>query len=183
MRALSKRERCLVALDLLAVAIALAWLGIVQPLVDGFVARAAERERLTALYQRNERLIGRAGSLRRVAERQRAGIADVAMRAGNAELATEMLKERLTAMLEGAGGQVQLVQGSAPRSGWVGAMAQVRLTNPQLVDAFSRIGTARPFVTFEKLSVAADRALVTGNLDIMDVQIEIAAPFTRANKG
>ncbi len=72
MTSLSDRERRLVAILILIALIALGWLAIVSPILSGFEARAAERERLTLVQASNERLIDNVARLRRTAEAQRA---------------------------------------------------------------------------------------------------------------
>ena len=71
MKPLSPRERKLVAVALLLGVIALIWIALLQPVLDGFTERAEQRAELADRYAQNERLIGRIGQLRRVAEQQR----------------------------------------------------------------------------------------------------------------
>lgn len=177
MKPLTVRERRLVAIGILVAVLALAWLGVVQPIVAGFGARAERREALIAQYGQNERLIGRIGRLRRAAEESRALRRDYAIDAPSAEQAGERLKERLEASLAKAGGELRATESAEAPAGWVRAGASAVVTNDQLVKWLAALANEPPYLAMESLTISADRALNSNHLDLMDVQVEAAIPF------
>ncbi len=57
MNPLNPREKRIVAIGILVAVIAIAWVGIISPLAEGFMARAAERHELLNIYARNQRVL------------------------------------------------------------------------------------------------------------------------------
>jgi hypothetical protein len=180
-RTLSTRERKLVAVAVLLVLIAMVYLAILQPLVSGFGERRDERARLAEVYAANDRLIGRIPALVRAAQSQRANAGVYSLQAVNAELAAEALKERMSIVVEKAGGELGGIEAIETRAGWVAAAIQARMTNAQLVQVLEHLRIAQPYVALEALNISADRAVVSGQLDVMDVRIEASVPYTSAN--
>lgn len=174
---MTARERRLVAILLLVAMCAFLWLGVVAPVMHGFAARADERARLAQSYANNVRLIDRIGALRATAEQQRMRARDYAIRAGQPDAAGEMLRKRLSDAITRSGGQLRLVQGTVAPAGWVRAVAQAQMSHTQLIALLDTLGTTPPYIVFETLDIAADRAVVSGTLDLMDVKIEISAPY------
>ena len=123
MKPLSPRERKLVAVALLLGVIALIWIALLQPVLDGFTERAEQRAELADRYAQNERLIGRIGQLRRVAEQQRSQSAAYALAAPDSGQAAELLKERLAATLDKSGGELRGTEAVETRAGWARASA------------------------------------------------------------
>ena len=96
MRALTARERRLVALGLLLLAIGLVYLAVIGPIVGGFVDRDAQRKQLELTLLRNQRLMAALPVWRATAEAQRKTAPRFAIDAPSEQLAVEALKERLT---------------------------------------------------------------------------------------
>jgi hypothetical protein len=180
MSALTLRERRLVAVAILVGLVALVWLAIIAPIVEGFAAREAKRAELLRLQAQNERTIARIPALRRAAEalqRQQAGLI---MPAPNGDAAGELLRERLGAAIETVGGELRASESGAGKAGWTRAVATGLLTPDQLVAVLDRLLRERPMLVIDAVTAIADRALVTGKPDAMDVRIEASAPYSNA---
>jgi type II secretory pathway component PulM len=178
MRPLQPRERQILALGILLLAIVVLWFAIINPLVGGFIARAGERSDLLAAYQRNERVLAGISTWRAKADEQRATEAQYAIVAPTKVLATENLKQRLNRMVTGVGGNVQSTSelpAQAPE-GWVRVRLDAQLTMSQLYKSLNRLENEAPYVVVGYVSVVADRAFQTGHLATMDVRIEVSAP-------
>ena len=178
MRALLPRERKLVAIGLLVVVFAVLWLGVLSPLVSGFVERADERESLLMLYARNQRVLAGIPVWRAQAEEQRATASKFELTAPTEPLAAEALKSRLSKLTDDVGGTVEAVQDvqeDVP-TGWIRVRADLQLTDGQLYKCLARLESEEPYVVVEYLSIAADRAFTTGHLGPMGVRIEVSAP-------
>lgn len=179
MKAVSSRERKLVALLILMALVSGLWLFIVNPIVAGFAERGAEKSQLSQQFANNERLIAQVTRLRKSAEQLNMQKGDFFLSAPSGEAATEILKLRLSETVEAAQGQVRTLQGRTATSRRVGASVQAQLTNDQLVDVLARLGKLVPYVVFDSVEIVAERALVSGNLDVMDVRIEISSEYDR----
>ncbi len=181
MKPQSPRERKLVAIALLLGLIALVWLGVIQPLVDGFSARAEQRAELADRYAQNERLIGRIAQLRKVAEEQRRQRTAYALPAPDAGQAAELLKERLAAALDKAGGELRETAAIEARAGWARASASGVVSNGQLLDWLAGLTAQQPYLVLESVTIGADRALNSNRADLMDVKLEASIPFAPAH--
>jgi hypothetical protein len=173
------RERRLVAIALLVAAFAVLWLGVLSPLIGGFVDRANERESLLMLYERNQRMLAGVPVWREQAEEQRATASKYELSAPTEALAAEALKSRLNKLADDVGGTVQAVQDvqeDVP-AGWVRVRADLQLTDGQLYKCLARLESEEPYVVVEHLSIAADHALETGHMGTMAVRIEVSAPI------
>ena len=178
MRPLQPRERRLTAIGVLVAVIAGIWLGLVSPLIGGFVGRANERRALLGAYQRNQRVLAGIPVWRRQAEDQRRTAAAYAIVAPSPALAAEDLKSRIAKVASEQGGvvrSVEVLQGDTP-SGSVRVRADLQLTMTQLYAGLKRLETEDNYVVIDYLSIAADRALQTGRLAPMDVRLELSAP-------
>ena len=182
MRPLNARERRFVAVGILVGLIAVVWLAILAPLIGGFLDRADEREALTDRYERNERVLAGVPIWRALAREQARTAARYALLAPTEELAAEALKERIGALAQGRPGAVRAIQeiDEGVRPGWVRVRADLELTLDQLYAGLKRLESGEPHVVVESLSIAADRAMETGQLSPMVVRIEVAAPFRAA---
>lgn len=177
-RTLSARERRLVAIGLLVLAIALVHLAIVGPILSGFAEREARREALMMEYQRNTRAIAAIPRLRRAAERQRDGLTRFVQPGPSAAAANDRLRERLEQVVGEIGGEFQAVDEAPAPPGWTGARATARLTQPQLVQLLARLRNEPPWLTAEALDIAADQAAVSGAPSPMNVTIAVALPLS-----
>ena len=177
MNGLSVRERRLIALLLLILAVAAAWFVIAKPIVDGFTARAVEREQLVDQRARGQRLIGTLGAWRAQAARQHATSADFAMRAPTPETATELAKQRLLSVVLAQGGVVKTIHEQPGELGEVRLRAELQLTLTQLTSSLRLIENQKPYVIIEKLSISSDQAVVSGRLSPMDVSIDLGFPY------
>jgi type II secretory pathway component PulM len=181
MKPLSTRERKFVAIGLLVAVFALVWLGALQPILGGFTARAEQQTLLANQYAQNERMIDRMAGLRRVAEDQRRLGTLYALDAANAEQASDKLKERLAASLEKAGGELRASETIDAPDGWVRVSATALVSNEQLAAWLGMLNNEQPYLVMESLTIVADRALNTGQLDLMDVKIETSIVLDQTN--
>lgn len=181
MRPMSARERKLVAIGLLVAAVALIWLGLVQPIYGSFANNAERRTELRLQYAQNERLIARTSALRRAAEEQKRLRVLYSLDAPNAEQAGELLKERLEASLEKVGGELRTTENVDAPSGWVRASATALVSNDQLTVWIGLLNNEQPYLAMESLTIVADRALNSGRLDLMDVKIEVSIVLGQTN--
>lgn len=180
MRSFSPRERRLVAIGLLILLGALAWLLAMAPLLDGFSARAEERATLRNAYARNIRLINSIPAMRRRAERQRGTTAQFVIGGANVTLARAALREQLQRDFAAAGGQVTALQDAPAAPGEVRAWINGRMTLPQLQQMLVRVNDTPPYLVTETLRISADRSLETGRLDLLDVRLETSIPHIPA---
>ena len=178
MRALSPRERRLLAIGLLVASLALAQLVLISPILSGFKDRAGERAELLAAYSRNMRAIDAIPSLSRQAAAQQRDSGRFAFRADDATAANERLREWLGSRVTAAGGELRAVQQVSANSGWVRAWVDCRVTLPQLTALLQRLQNDRPYLIIESLTVAADRSFQTGALDLMDIRVEASGAYT-----
>ncbi len=179
MRALSLRERRLVALALLVTAILLVWLVLIGPLVGGFFDRAAERDQLRATIQRNERLMSALPVWRAAADAQRRSAARFAIFAPSEQLAVEALKERMQHLAADEGFTItgiEDLQADAP-SGMIRVRADMTLNLTQFCETLKRLESEGAYVVVDYLSISADRALVSGRASPMDVRLELTAAY------
>lgn len=178
---MSSRERRLVALLILVAVIAGFLLLVISPIAGGFSERAERREALLRQYQLNQRLSGSVGRLSRQAARQREGLRGLALTASSPAHAAAELDARLQAGIEAAGGELRSSeQVSGPDDGLARARATARIGLPQLVAVLARLQNQQPYVTVERLSIAADQAVISGKLEPLDVSLEVSIPTLRA---
>jgi hypothetical protein len=173
----SARERRLVALLILMMAIAILWFAILAPVINGFAERAERREQLSLRYVHNLRTIGSVPRLRRQAEEQRAAISNFVTGARSVEEGREWLKDRLQKAIEQSGGEFREAVDVDARPHWARARASARMTLPQLTAALGRLQNAPPWLIVESLSISASDVLVTGQSSSMDVQVEASIPL------
>ena len=180
MKALSTRERKLVAIGLLMLAIAGIWWALIKPFADGFAERAARREELRLAYVRNSRLINAIPPLRRRAENQSDLKARFLLVAPNATIARDKLRERMRTDFASAGGEVTAVQDVPAQPGYARAWVQGRITLAQLQTLLGKINSASPALIIESLRISADKAIETGHLEPLDVRLETSVPTLSA---
>jgi len=178
MRPLEPRERQVVALGILVLALVIVWFGLLQPVVGGFIGRAEERSELTENYKRNAHLLAGISVWRQQAEEQSSTQSQFAIVAPTKALGVENLKQRLNRLAAATGGTVQSVSELPAEGGdnWVRVRADMQLTMSQLYKSLNRLENEAPYVVVGYVSVVADRATQTGHLATMDVRLELSAP-------
>lgn len=177
MKAMSPRERRLVALLILIAAVAALWLGVLHPLFSGFSERAEQREDLRQRYAANERLIARIPRLRRSAEAIERSRADYGLAASDAAQGGELLRERLETTLGGAGGELRASEVLEGEQGWARAAVSASVRNDQLLAWLAALTGQPPYLAVENLTISADRATTSNTLDLMEVRIEATIPL------
>jgi type II secretory pathway component PulM len=175
---LSPREQRLIAVLVLLMLIAAAWQFVVGPLLDGFARRSADREQLTATIDRNARLIASVPQLRRRIELQRPDRARIMLGAANRDLAGDLLRQRLQQSFEATGASVSAVGESDAGGTWVGASIEGTVSLDQLTQVLEQLQNQPPYLVVTGLTVVADRAFQTGKLDLMNVKIDVAIPYS-----
>ena len=179
MTGLNAREQRLIAVLILLLIIAAAWQLLIAPLVDGFTARSSRRAELIATIERNDRLIGSLPQLRRRIESQRPVRQRFASTAPSREVAADLLRQRLQGCFEGAGASLSALGDSSTAGGWVGASAEGAVTLDQLLRLLTDLQNQRPYLVVTSLTVVADRAFQSNKLDVMDVKIDVAIPYSQ----
>jgi hypothetical protein len=180
MTSLSAREQKLIALLILLLLIAGAWQLLVAPVIDGFAARSEERTQLAATIERNERLIASVPQLRRRIERQRPDRQRFAISAPSRDAAADLLRQRLQRSFEATGASAAALGDSDASGRWIGASAEGPVTLDQLVRLLTDLQNQPPYLVVTGLTVVADRAFQSGKLDVMDVKIDVAIPYSPA---
>lgn len=184
MHTLSPRESRLLAVLLLVAVVAVGDLVLVQPVLDGFAARAQQRQQLLARYAANDRLIGAIPRLRRQAAQRDRQVADYTLSAPDAATAADMLRARVEAAAIAVGGDFHGSEDIAPTPGrlpdHIAIRAALRLSAAQLTQALLRLENTRPFITITALSIRADDTLVTGQAATLEVSLEAAIAFRPA---
>ena len=177
MRALTPRESRLVATGLLVAAVVGVLGLVVQPLAEGFVARAEERADLEAEYARNARVLDGAAGWRAAATRQAETAPAFALAAADASGATEALRTLLSEVFGQPGSQIRNVgEQAAPRPGWAGAGLEAEMAQPQLYAGLLRLARDHPAVVIDGLSIAALHNGDIGAAPRLSVRMEVSAP-------
>ena len=179
MKPLNPRERRIVAVGILVLVIALTWLLIVNPIVQGFIERAHQRDELRDTYVRGQRLMAAMPVWRRQAEQQRATAPRFAYSAPTDALASDLLKERIAQVIAQQGGVLKAAQEipADNAAGWVSVRAELQLDMNQLYESLQRLENEDPYVSIDYVSVVAEAAFKTGHLAPMTVRIEVSAQF------
>jgi type II secretory pathway component PulM len=176
---LSDRERRLVAILILVALITLGWVAVVSPILSGFDARAAERERLALMQASNQRLIDNVGALRRQAEAQKGDAARFHLIAPTPAAASEQLKDRVSALVNGAGGEVRALQDVETADGRIALRIEARVSDAQLARMLERLQNAEPLLVVRSLSVSAPSApgavISAFSLRNLDIRLDVSA--------
>ena len=175
MKPMTARERRLVALGLLMLALAAIYLLVLLPLVGGALNRASHKRDLRQAYQRNARVIASLPTLRAAAEAQRASLARFALTAPSEALAAEVLKERLQKLSADEGFAVRAIedmQADAPQ-GAIKVRADLTLTLTQLYETIQRLQNEDAYVVIDYISINADRSAAARKLAPIDVRLEL----------
>ena len=179
MRPLTARERRLVALGLLVLAVGLLWLLVIGPLVGGFFDRAQERRDLWATQRRNERLIASLPALRASAEAQRRLTPRFAIAAPSEAAASEAFKDHIRRVATDEGFTIKGIE-DLPADGPAGAVklrTDLTLTLNQLYETVRRLQSEDAYVVVDYLSITADRSLAAGRLAPLDVRLELTSAW------
>ena len=180
MRSLSPRERKLVAVLILVLAVSLVLAVVIGPLVAGFTERSARRDALVQTFHANEKRIGSLSALQAEAERQVGEMRALFMAATDADEAGEALRDRIEAAALAAGGDVKTSEALPADEGWARAALEVRLSHTQLAGLLARLNRMKPALAVDGLTVVAEDALTNPKSDLLDVRLEATAPFVPA---
>ena len=175
------RERRLIALLILVSGVALVWLAIVAPIINGFHDRADRHKILLAQYTANQRLIAAVPRMRRQAERQRDMLRVYQSSEIDRVAAGEALIERVQDAIEAASGEVRSSAEIDGEPGSVRVRAGARMTVAQMISMLQTLQNVSPVLGIDALSVAADEALVSGRLEPVDVNFEVSLALRLAS--
>lgn len=175
MKALSPRERRLLAVAILIALLATVFGGVAIPVYAGFQARAQERARLHETYARQARAIAALDELTRRAGAQKSEAGRYSIVADSTSGAAEQLKGMLADGVSAVGGELSAVQEADAPTGWTRASVDARLTYPQLLGLLERLQNTSPYLVVDALSVNADPGLRSGPSDLMEVRVEASA--------
>jgi Type II secretion system (T2SS), protein M subtype b len=172
---LSARERRLLAVGALVLALAIAWLAVVHPLTAGFADRAAERERLS-----HEIVAARALIAQRLVWQAR--FRRLAMDAGDfgasdADAATTRTTDQVLTATAAHGVIVNAMRPQAGGAGLARVSVDMRADLPQLVAVLKTLELAKPYLVIDTLSVGADPEAAAGRAGPMNVMVDIGAPY------
>ena len=132
MRPLSTRERKLIAVLILVLAVALVLTIVIGPVASGFSDRAARREALVQTFHANELRIGSLGALQAEAERQTGAMRGLFMAAPDAGEASEALRERVETAVQELGGDIKASDAVPAYDGWARPARDMRVSHAQL---------------------------------------------------
>lgn len=180
MRPLSPRERKLVAVLILVLAVSLVLMLVIGPVVSGFTERAARRDALVQTFHANEQRIGSLNALQAEAERQVGEMRALFMAAPDPDEAGESLRARIEAAALEAGADVKASEALPADDGWARAALDVRLGHTQLAGLLARLNALKPALALDGLTVIAEDALTNPKSDVLDVRLEATAPFVPA---
>lgn len=162
MTGLNPREQKLVAVGLAVLVLALAWLLVASPILQGFDARRSAREDMADTLRRDQRLVA---SFPRLRAERAALAADAPLYAfptGDDGAARAAAEARVSAAVGAVGGALHAIRAQAARPGQVRLRAEAALTLPALVALLRRLQAERPYSAVEALNVAADPAAALG---------------------
>ena len=180
MRVLAPRERRLIALGLLVLALAMVWLVAVRPVLDGFDEREASREQLGFQYARNERIIGGIRASRVTARAQRASAGDFVLDAPNPALAIDGLRERVARAARAQGVKLGAVQETQAPPGRIAVRADLTIPPGKLASFIAAVRNGRPLIVVEQLVVNADQAETSGYATPLTVRLDVSARYDSA---
>lgn len=177
MRPLTSRERKLIAVLILVLAVSLVLTIVIGPGVSGFTERAARRAALVQTFHANERRIGSLNALQAEAERQPGQMRALLLAAPDADEAGEALRERIEIAAQDAGGDIKASEAVPAEQGWARAAIDARMSHAQLATLLARLNALKPALAVDSLTVIADDALTNTRSDLLDVRLEATAPF------
>ena len=180
MNGLALRERRLIAVALLLALVAVAWLGIVRPVMDGFADRADRRASALDDYTRNARVIRSYRRLRMEALAQARDAIAFEIVAPSPAAATELARDRLGRDLAASGASVHAVrqQPSGPATVRLSADFQISLAG--LNTLFRRVHDQAPSGIVDSLSVAADSVAANGAAvrpSLLEVRLDVSFAY------
>jgi len=180
MRSLSARERQLVAVLLLLVAIAAAYFAVVYPIIDGFRSRAEAREQLQHTFLRNTQRIATLDQLQRTALKQQVDLRTMLIVGPDSDEAGETLREQIEATAQAAHVNVKATEAVlSGDEGWVRVALEAQMSHAQLANLLAQLNQQRPAIVIETVVANAADALNDPKSDLLDVRLEVSAPFLR----
>lgn len=179
MKAMSVLQQRLLALALLLVFAAAAWLLVVLPVIDGFADRSVVRDDLLAAYARNDRMMAGIPAWRMEIKQQKKTQAPFALEAPSLEMGHEILSKRMSQTVLGVGGTILSTQGVRTKlpPNWIGEQSDLQLSISQLAQLLTRFQNEEPYVVVDFLSVGVIPPSQPGGLQRLAVRIAISAPL------
>jgi type II secretory pathway component PulM len=172
---LTARERRLLAIGALVLALALVWFMIGAPLAQGLTARAAERQRLVRELAAARRLIQQRPAWRARALALRAD--DAAFAPADLDQASARAADAALSAATGEGAAVSAVTAEAPADGLARARMQMRADMTQLVGVLKDLEGRRPYLVVQSLSVAHEPDASAAGRGGLSVTLVVGAPY------
>lgn len=179
-RSLSPRERKLIALLLLMGVIALIHIVIIQPLLNGFADRAAQREALRVEQQHFDRTLASLPRLRRLHEANSEKLRLITLQAANPDKAGMLLEDRLRVVSEAAGAELRTSNHEGSDQSIIRARATVQMPLAALVTLVERLQNQPPYLVIDRITITADEAFSSQNAGPLNARIETSIPFVAA---
>jgi hypothetical protein len=172
---LTARERRLLAIGALVLAVAVVWLAAIRPLIGGFADRAAERRRLSHDLVAAQTLLAQRPAwqarLRRLAEESGDfGPAD-------ADTAATRATDQVLAAAAAHGAVVNAIRPQAGSPGLAQMSADMRADLPEAVAILQSLEGARPYLVVDSVSFGTDPEAAAGRVGAMNVMLDIGAPY------
>ena len=174
MNGLALRERRLIAVALLLALVAVAWLGIVRPVIGGFADRAEQRATAMDDYARNARVI-RSYRRLRAAQVQARSAPGVEIAALTAAAAAETARDRLGRDLAACGASVHAVREQPATAGSVRLRADFQIALAGLTTLLRRVHDQAPPGVVDSLSIAA--AAAPGRPSALEVRLAVSFAY------
>ena len=173
MSGLTERERKLVALGLLVLALALAWLSVAAPLIQGFQDRSAKREALVDTLRGDARLLRLFPASRRAAAAEAREAGDFAWPTGDAAVARSAAEAKLATAVGSAGGVLRSIRNQPASPGELRLRVEAALTLPALVGLLRQLQDSRPYAVVDALSVTTADPAASHPLPTLEVRVDV----------
>lgn len=183
MRALSPRESRGLALLIAVAALTVVLLGVVEPFVDGFADRAAQRAALVARHDANARMIAAIPRLVREAARRDAALDRYLLPTADPAAAADLLRTRVSAASAAAGADFRGTEDGPASPGKAVIHVSVRATADQAQKLIAALENGHPALLVNALTVNADAALVAGSATELDLGFDLAGTLRARARG
>jgi Type II secretion system (T2SS), protein M subtype b len=172
---LSARERRLLAVGALVLALAVAWMAVARPLIAGFADRAAERDRTSQEIGIARTLLGQRTAWQARFRRLAESSADFGP--ADADAAMTRATDQVLAAAATQGVAVNAIRPQAGSPGLAQMSVDMRADLPQAVTILKTLDRAKPYLVVESASLAADPEAAAGRAGAMNVMVDIGAPY------
>ena len=181
MNGLALRERRLIAVALLLAVGVITWLGLVRPVIDGFLDRADRRAAALDDYVRNARIIRSYHRLRIQAIAHAAPALEIT--AASSAAASEAARSQLSGDLTACGAAVHAVREQQATPGAVRLRADFQIELSGLTALLRRIHDQAPSGVVDSLYIAADTMAAPGRPHPLEVHLDVSFAYATPLQG